>query len=322
MSRILWRGAISFGLVTIPVVLKPATHSNTIDLDWIDRRDMSPVGYQRINKRTGKAIDSAHIAKGYQYSKGEYVLLTEEDFIQANVEATQTVDIVSFVQAAEIPPYYFETPYYLEPDRHGEKGYALLRETMRRTGYAALALVVIRARQHLAAVLVSDQVLVLNTMRFAEEIRATDELKLPASGARGTGVSPREVTMASKLVEDMAESWSPDQYHDTYRADLMKRIDQRIAAGQTHTVEEADSAPASPRKSADIIDMMDLIRDSLAQRKGGKAKPPARKPTTAAAKRSASKSTVKSVGAKTSTKSKTKSTKSADTAHTARRKQA
>lgn len=268
MSRIIWRGAISFGLVTIPVVLKPASHSNTIDLDWIDRRDMAPVGYQRINKRTGKPVESAHISKGYQYSKGEYVLLTEEDFIQANVEATQTVDIVSFVQAAEIPPYFFETPYYLEPDRHGAKGYALLRETMRRTGYAALALVVIRARQHLAAVLVSDQVLVLNTMRFAEEILPVDELDLPASGTRGTGVTAREVGMAAKLVEDMAESWSPDQYHDTYRADLMKRIERRIAAGQTHTVADTPPADTPPRKSADIIDMMDLIRNSIAQRQG------------------------------------------------------
>lgn len=268
MSRIIWRGAISFGLVTIPVVLKPAAHSNTIDLDWIDRRDLAPVGYQRINKRTGKPVESAHIAKGYQYSKGEYVLLTEEDFIQANVEATQTVDIVSFVQTTEIPPYFFETPYYLEPDRHGAKGYALLRETMRRTGYAALALVVIRARQHLAAVLVSDQVLVLNTMRFAEEILPADELDLPASGTRGTGVTTREVGMAAKLVEDMAEPWSPDEYHDTYRADLMKRIERRIAAGQTHTVAETAPADRTPRKSADIIDMMDLIRSSIAQRQG------------------------------------------------------
>jgi DNA end-binding protein Ku len=309
MSRILWRGAISFGLVTIPVVLKPASRNNTIDLDWIDRRDMSPVGYQRINKRTGKAVESIHIAKGYQYSKGEYVLLTEEDFVKANVEATQTVDIVSFVKAAEIPPYYFETPYYLEPDRHGAKGYALLRETMRRTGYAALALVVIRARQHLAAVLVSDDVLVMNTMRFSEEILSVDDLTIPANGARATGVSAREVDMAAKLVEDMAEPWSPEQYHDTYRADLMKQIEKRIDAGQTHSVEEADTPDAAPRKSADIIDMMDLIRDSLAQRKGksAPAKSAARKSTATAKKAPARKRTT------SSGKSSAASSRSSDT---------
>ncbi len=132
MSRIIWKGAISFGLVNIPVALKAASRSHTLDLDLLDQRDMAPVGYQRINKHTGKVIDNEHIVKGYQYEKDEYVLLSDEDFRQANVEATQTVDIVSFVEADSIPPYYFDTPYYLEPDKRGERGYALLHETMRK----------------------------------------------------------------------------------------------------------------------------------------------------------------------------------------------
>ena len=179
MSRIIWKGAITFGLVNIPVVLRPASRSQTLDLDLLDVRDMAPVGYQRINKSTGKPIDKEHIVKGYQYAKDEYVLLNDEDFRQANVEATQTVDIVSFVDAESIPPYYFDTPYYLEPDKRGDRGYALLHATMRRTGRAALALVVLRNRQHLAAMLVHGDALVLNTMRFADEVLPISELRVP-----------------------------------------------------------------------------------------------------------------------------------------------
>ncbi len=269
MPRIIWKGAISFGLVNIPVVLKAAARDNALDFDWLDERDMAPVGYQRINKKTGKPVDKDHIVKGYQYEKGEYVLLSPEDFRQANVEATQTVDIVSFVQADQIPPYYFETPYYLEPDRRGEKGYALLRETLRRTGRAALALVVIHNRQHLAAVLVLGDALVLNTMRWAEEVLPMDELKLPKSGSKQQGVSPREIEMATRLVEDMQEDWNPETYRDTYRDDLMERIEGKIAEGKTHLLTPAETGGEEPRKSAEVIDMMALLKESI-KRRGGR----------------------------------------------------
>lgn len=269
MPRIIWKGAISFGLVNIPVVLKAAARDNALDFDWLDERDMAPVGYQRINKKTGKPVDKDHIVKGYQYEKGEYVLLSPEDFRQANVEATQTVDIVSFVQADQIPPYYFETPYYLEPDRRGEKGYALLRETLRRTGRAALALVVIHNRQHLAAVLVLGDALVLNTMRWAEEVLPMDELKLPKSGSKQQGVSPREIEMATRLVEDMQEDWNPEAYRDTYRDDLMERIEGKIAEGKTHLLTPAEPGGEEPRKSAEVIDMMALLKESI-KRRGGR----------------------------------------------------
>ena len=269
MPRIIWKGAISFGLVNIPVVLKAAARDNALDFDWLDERDMAPVGYQRINKKTGKPVDKDHIVKGYQYEKGEYVLLSPEDFRQANVEATQTVDIVSFVQADQIPPYYFETPYYLEPDRRGEKGYALLRETLRRTGRAALALVVIHNRQHLAAVLVLGDALVLNTMRWAEEVLPMDELKLPKSSSKQQGVSPREIEMATRLVEDMQEDWNPEAYRDTYRDDLMERIEGKIAEGKTHLLTPAEPGGEEPRKSAEVIDMMALLKESI-KRRGGR----------------------------------------------------
>ncbi|WER49341.1 Ku protein [Cupriavidus sp. WKF15] len=264
MSRIIWKGAISFGLVNIPVVLRPASRSQSLDLDLLDVRDMAPVGYQRINKSTGKPVDKAHIVKGYQYEKGEYVVLSDEDFRQANVEATQTVDIVSFVPTGEIPPYYFDTPYYLEPDKRGERGYALLLETMRRTGRAALALVVLRNRQHLAAMLVEDDALVLNTLRFADEVLPIPHLKLPkASRAKASGAHAREIGMAVKLVEDMSEAWSPERYRDTYRDDLMARIEEKIETGHTHQLTPAAEEAEAPRQGAKVIDMVALLKKSL-----------------------------------------------------------
>lgn len=275
MSRIIWKGAISFGLVNIPVALKAASRSHTLDLDLLDQRDMAPVGYQRINKHTGKVIDNEHIVKGYQYEKDEYVLLSDEDFRQANVEATQTVDIVSFVEADSIPPYYFDTPYYLEPDKRGERGYALLHETMRKTGRAALALVVLRNRQHLAALLVVGKALVLNTMRFADEVVPIEDLSLPAGG-KGKAASPREVAMAAKLVKDMSEDWKPEQYRDTYRDDLMARIHAKIKAGKTHLLTPASEEAAPSGKGAKVIDMMALLKQSIGHRGRAGARPATR----------------------------------------------
>ncbi|SOY69368.1 ATP-dependent DNA helicase, Ku domain [Cupriavidus taiwanensis] len=267
MSRIIWKGAIAFGLVNIPVVLRPASRSQSLDLDLLDVRDMAPVGYQRINKSTGKPVDKEHIVKGYQYAKEEYVLLNDEDFRRANVEATQTVDIVSFVDAESIPPYYFDTPYYLEPDKRGERGYALLHETMRRTGKAALALVVLRARQHLAAMLVHDDALVLNTMRFADEVLPIAELRLPkAASGKATGAHAREIEMATKLVDDMTEDWAPEQYRDTYRDDLMARIEEKIESGKTHQLTPPAEEEEAPRQGAKVIDMVALLRQSLGKR--------------------------------------------------------
>lgn len=306
MSRIIWKGAISFGLVNIPVSLKPASRTHTLDLDMLDKRDMAPIGYQRINKHTGKPVESDDIVKGYAYEKDEYVVLSDEDFRQANVEATQTVDIVSFVDAASIPPYYFETPYYLEPDKRGERGYALLHETMRRTGRAALAMVVLRNRQHLAAVLVSGKALVLNTMRFADEVLPIEDLALPKGGKQGA--SAREVDMAEKLVEDMSEDWAPEQYRDTYRDDLMAVIDAKIKSGNTQLLTPASKDTAPAGKGAKVIDMMALLRDSLGKRgKRAEEKAPVKK---ASAKKPAAGTSTKAASTKAAS-TKAASTKAA-----------
>lgn len=262
MPRVVWKGAIAFGLVHVPVALYPASTTNRLDLDLLDRRDFAPVGYQRINKRTGEAVSSDDIVKGYQYEDGQYVVVTDEDFREANVEATQTVEILSFVAQDDIPAYYFDTPYYLEPGRRGEKGYALLRETLRRSGRVGLATVVIRSRQHLAAVIPVDSVLLMNTLRFADEIRSMAELKLPADDLKALGVSDRELEMAERLVEGMVEDWAPEQYRDTYRDDLLARIEQKIESGKTHVVAEVE-APKGAETGAEVVDLMALLKRSL-----------------------------------------------------------
>jgi len=262
MARVVWKGAISFGLVHIPVSLHPGSTSSTLDLDLLDQRDFAPVGYQRVNKRTGKEVPPDRLVKGYEYEKGEYVVVTDEDFRQANVKATQTVEILAFVEAAEIAPSYFDTPYYLEPGRRAAKGYALLRETLRKTGRVGVATVVLRARQHLAVVMPVGRLLVLNTLRFAEEIRPAEGLDLPAADLKAVGVSAKELEMAKRLVEDMTEAWRPESFKDTYRADLLARIDRKVKSGETHEV-GGDAERERPHRGAQVIDLMAALKKSL-----------------------------------------------------------
>jgi DNA end-binding protein Ku len=228
MPRELWKGAIQFGLVHIPVSLYPAEHRDELEFTMLDRRDMQPVGYKRVNKTTGAEVPFEQIVKGYEYNEGEYVTLEKEDFKRANVEATQTVDIVGFVEREALPAYLFESPYYLAPGKHGDKGYALLRETLVRTGRVGIANVVIRTRAHLAALYAVDSVLVLNTLRYAGEMRDLKELKVPED-LKEAKVTPKELDMAERLVDDMALDWDPTKYHDTYRDDLMKMIEEKAS---------------------------------------------------------------------------------------------
>ena len=274
MAHVIWKGAITFGLVHIPVTLKAGARENRLDFDWLDRRDMAPIGYTRINKGTGKPVEWKDIVKGYQYEKGEYVLMSDEDFRRANPEATQTVEILSFVDAASIPPYYFETPYYLEPEKRGKKPYALLREALKRSGRAGLARFVVHTKQHLAALLVSDNALLLNTIRFADEIAPLDDLDLPDVGTKAEGMSAREIESATRLIDDMSEDWDPARYRDSYKDDLMARIEEKIAAGETHLLTEPDESPktGAKRESAQIIDLVSLLKQSISSREGKKAK--------------------------------------------------
>jgi DNA end-binding protein Ku len=266
MPRSIWRGAISFGLVHIPVILSSAENRNSFDLTMLDRRDMKPVGFKRYNKDTQKEVSWDDIVKGYEYEKNRYVVLTDEDFKRANVEATQTVDIVTFVDAGEIAPTYFETPYYLSPDKRGEKGYALLRETLKATKKIAIATVVIRTRQYLAALIPSGDVIVLNTLRYHNELKPVQDLDVPSGTLKSAGVSSREIDMAKKLVDEMTDKWEPERYGDTYHDDLMKLIDKRIKAGKTEVITKADEDEEQKPVRGEVIDLMALLKRSVEEK--------------------------------------------------------
>lgn len=268
MPRALWKGAISFGLIHIPVELFPAEKRSELDLDLLDKRDFAPVGYRRVNKRTGKEVGWDDLVKGYQYEEGEYVVLTEQELKQANPAATQTLDLLAFVPAADIDPLYYEQPYYLAPIRRGEKVYALLRETLRRSGQVGIGQVVIRTRQHLAVLRAMDEVLLLQTLRYADEIRDRGDLDLPAADAKAAGLTARELQMAQALVEDMSSDWRPEQYRDSYRDDVLALVDRKIAANETHLV-AADEDEGEPAPAGDnVIDLVALLKRSLGKDKG------------------------------------------------------
>lgn len=285
-SRVIWKGSISFGLVHVPIGLYPAESPNELHLSMLDSRDMAPVGYKRINKRTGEDVSWGDIVKGFEYEKGEYVVLGEEEFRQANVEATQTVEIVDFVDAAEIPLPYYDKPYYLEPMRKGEKGYALLREALRRSQKVGIAKVVLRTRERLAALLPWGDMLVLELLRYADELRDPGALKVPGSDLKALRISDKELDMAERLIDDMVVAWSPEKYHDDYREDLMRLIDEKVQHGETQAVSRAAEAP---QPSAEVVDIMSLLKKSVEQKQkargegkgGGRKKAAARKKRTA-----------------------------------------
>lgn len=261
MASTLWTGSISFGLVAIPVSLVTAEVREELDFTLLDRRDDSPIGYQKISKRTGKPVPADQIVRGFEYQDGRYVVLSDADLRRASPERTQRIDVVSFVRAAEIPPVYFDRPYYLEPARGGERGYALFREALRRSGRVAVATVVVKTRQHLAAIIVQDRVLVLDLLRYAAELRDPSRLRVPGPGLKG--ISEREIKMAERLIDEMIEPWKPERYRDEYRDELMAFIKKRGRAGKLAAAPETEEEPAR-RPRADVIDIADLLRKSLA----------------------------------------------------------
>jgi DNA end-binding protein Ku len=275
MPRGLWKGAISFGLVNVPVELfSVEKRSSELDLTMLDRRDLAPVGYKRYNKSSGKDVPWEDVVKGYEYQDGRYVVLSDEDFRRANVEASKTVEIHGFVDVDAIPPQYYDTPYYLSPGKRGEKAYALLRDALHKAQKAGVATVVIRTRQYLAAVLPQEDVLLLNTLRYGDEVRSATDLGIPEQLAKAK-VTPKELELALRLIEDMSEKWQPDKYKDTYREDLLARIEEKVKAGQTEEITQPEKDSGAARKGADVIDLMSLLKKSVEQKKP--AKRPARK---------------------------------------------
>lgn len=271
MARAIWKGAISFGLVHIPVALVSATSSSTIDFDWLDKRSMEPVGYKRINKVTGKEMKQENIVKGIQYEKGRYVILSEEEIRAAHPKTTQTIDIFSFVDQQEIPITHIEVPYYLAPDKRGEKVYALLRKALESTGKVALANVILHTRQHLAVLMPLESALVLILLRWPTEVRNLETLEL-AKAVTQAELNKSELDMAKRLVEDMAANWTPDEYQDTFEEKIMALVDKKVREGKIENVEQTFAG--EEQKTADIIDLTELLKKSL----GAK---PSRKSTSA-----------------------------------------
>lgn len=299
-SRTLWKGAITFGLVHIPVGLHTASSEKGIDFDWLDKRTMDPVGYKRINKRTGKEIDKENIVKGFEYEDGHYVIISPEEIEAAYPRTTQTIEILMFVDAAEVPFLYLERPYYVAPINKGHKVYALLRDTLVKTGKIGLARVVIATKQHLAALVPSGQALVLNLMRWGEEVKPYDDLDLPASGAKALKIAPAEMKMAEQLVEDMSGTWKPEDFQDEFKHAVMKLVDKKVKAGKTETVIQPEEE--APGESADIIDLTELLARSLkggAGKRAEKASPPAKAAATKSAAKAAAKKAARPASRKT-----------------------
>ena len=264
----IWKGSVSFGLVNIPVELRTAVRADHISFRLLHKDDLSPVKYERVCAADGKTVPWNEIVKGYEYEKGKFIVMSEQDFKAAAIEGSKTIDILDFVKEEEIDPRYFETPYYLVPAKGAEKSYALLREAIRSSGAVGIGKVIIRQTQHLAGIKVIGDALVLEIMRFSNELVSSDEYSFPARGS----VRPQELKMAEQLIENLAEPFDPSRYTDDYRANLMKVIKAKMKG------KKARLEPKEESRDAGVLDLMTKLRASLEQ---GSGKKTAKKKTTA-----------------------------------------
>ena len=257
MARAIWKGSISFGLVNIPIALYPATQREELKFRLLRKSDLSPVSYKRVAEKDGKEVPWDQIVKGYEYEKGKYVVLKDEDFERVDLEATQTVDIQDFVDVDEIDPMFFYKPYYLEPQKGGDKAYALLRDALEDSKKVGIAKVVIKTRQYLAGVKPEDGALVLELMHFADELADTEKLRVP----KKVDVGKREMNMAKSLIDSMSSKWDPSKYRDDYREALMDVIEEKVEAGGKEIEEKPKKAP----KPTKVIDLVSVLQKSLEQ---------------------------------------------------------
>src|SRR6266404_4549858 len=255
MARAIWKGSISFGLVNIPIALYPATRREELKFRLLRKSDLSPVNYKRVAEKDGREVSWDQIVKGYEYEKGKYVVLKDEDFQRVDLEATQTVDIQDFVDQQEIDPIFFYKPYYLEPQKGGDKAYALLRDALKDTNKVGIAKVVIKTRQYLAGVKPEDGVLLLELMHFADELADPGKLHVP----KKTEVGKREMNMAKSLIDSMSSKWNPEKYRDDYREALMEMIEEKVEAGG----KEIEAKPKKAPKPTKVIDLVSVLQKSL-----------------------------------------------------------
>ncbi len=262
MARAIWKGSISFGLVNIPIALYPATRREELKFRLLRESDLSPVNYKRVAEKDGKEVPWNQIVKGYEYEKGKYVILKDEDFQRVDLEATQTVDIQDFVDQEEIDPIFFYKPYYLEPQKGGDKAYVLLRDALKDSGKVGIAKVVIKTREYLAGVKPEDGVLVLELMHFADELADPGKLHI----LKKIEVGKREMNMAKSLIDSMSSKWNPEKYKDDYREALMEVIEEKVEAGGKEIEEKPKKAP----KPTKVIDLVSVLQKSLEHTGGNK----------------------------------------------------
>ena len=261
MARAIWKGAISFGLVTIPVGLVSAEDTKAdINFHMLDKKTMSRVRQKRVDESTGDEVPFDDIVKGYEYESGRYVVLEPEEIEAANPKATHTIDIVAVVCRDCIEPVYFEKPYYVVPETAGRKPYALLREVLAKNNQIAVARVVIRTREYLAALFPEGDALVLDLLRYANELRSAEQLDLPSADLKDSGITDKEVALAEQLVSALVEDWKPEQYTDTFRNDMLDLIKTKVEQGG-RTITEMPGKPAAP--GGQVVDIMDLLRRSV-----------------------------------------------------------
>ena len=279
MPRAIWKGAISFGLVHVPVALYPATREEEIDFDWLDKRTMDPVGYKRVNKRTGKEIEKDDIVKGVKQDDGDYVVLTDEEISAAFPKRTQTIEIQSFVQAQDVSFVYLEKPYYLEPQGRADKVYALLREAMADSSLIGIARMVIHNKEHLVALLPAGPALMLGMLRWANEIRPADELNLPSAGKEANKLKDTELKMAQQLIKELTTEFKPQDYRDEFSNAIRELVARKAKAGETQTVEPLEEAP--DYSGDNVVDLTELLRGSLGRKgkagRGSSEKPSSKK---------------------------------------------
>lgn len=254
--RAMWSGAISFGLVNIPIKLFSGAESNSLDLHMLRKGDLSPIKYLKVAANDGMEVPYSDIVKGYKYSDGEYIVLDDKDFESANVAKTKTLDILDFVMETEIDSRYYEKPYYLEPDKTGAKPYALLREALKKSKKVGIASFVIRNRENIGVLKPIGKVLVLNQLRYAEEVRSFDELKLPEAKS----VTDKEIQLALSLIDQLTTKFKPENYKDTYVEDLMKIIEDK-AKGRKPKPKGKEPKPTK------VVDMMELLKKSLKEKR-------------------------------------------------------
>ena len=277
----IWKGSVSFGLVNIPVELRTAVRADHISFRLLHKEDLSPVKYERICQEEGEAIPWSEIVKGYEYEKGKFVVMTDEDFKAAAIEGSRTIDILDFVKEEEIDPRYFETPYFLVPAKGAEKSYALLREAVRSTGAIGIGKIIIRQTQHLAGIKVVGDALILEIMRFSNELVNPSEYSFPTREK----VRPQELKMAEQLIDNLAEPFDPSRYTDDYRSNLMKVIRAKMK-GKKPRLPEKEEAP-----DTGVLDLMSKLRASLEQGSGKKPAAKAKRVATAKKSRSAKRKT-------------------------------